>query len=228
MHPYFASKLVSCSQISWAILPTETVNVPYCDAYVETDRCPIVRYGLNSPDFSINRYLDRYRIVFNENGKITSCKKMDSSLLQEGVDESAMAADAAIYEKARADAERQAEEQRRAAAAEAARMEADRKAKEAEEEAKAAEEEAQRKAAEEEAKKKAEAENKNQASSTGSSGSNSNSNSNSNTGSDSSGGNSNTGESEGNANGNSNSNGNGNSNANSNASPRTNTNASAG
>ena len=55
VHPYFASKLVSCNQISWSILPTETVNVPYCDVYVETDRCPIVRYGLNSPDFSIKR-----------------------------------------------------------------------------------------------------------------------------------------------------------------------------
>lgn len=213
-HPYFLSKTVSCNRIAWYMLPTQTVNVPYCDVYVTIDRCPIDHYSLNAPSFTINRYLDRYRIVFNANGEITSCKKMSGNLLEEGVEQNAMAADNAVYDKLIADAEKKAEAKRRQAAEERARATA--KAQEEAQKAKEAEEKAK---AEEEAKQKAEQEaaqnasnnsstntNTNNPSSSSnqnsSSGSSSNSNSSSNTsapGGDSSGGSSGGGSSNSNA-----------------------------
>lgn len=204
-HPYYQSKWVSNNSISWNILPTQTVNVPYCDIYATIDCTPIDKYFLNSPDLEINRYVNCYRIVFDEHGKIVSIKKLRGFMTESAVDEAAMTADKENAEKAteveRRKAEALAKEKAAAEEAERARQEAAEQ-----EEARKAEEEAKKKAQEEEEKKKQE-ENKNTNSSNSNSGSsNSNSNTNGNTGTNT-GSNTNTGnngnENAGNANDNS-------------------------
>lgn len=201
-HPYYQSKWVSNNSISWNILPTETVNVPYCDVYATIDGTPIDRYFLNSPDLEINRYVNCYRIVFDADGKITSIKKLRGFTRQLSVDEAAMASDKENAEKATEVERKKAETIAKEKAAKEAEEKARQEAAEAEEKRKAEEEE--KKAAEEAAKKEQENANKpsNGTSSSGSSNTNTggntggNQNGNTNTGEDdNTGGNANTGDS---------------------------------
>lgn len=199
-HPYYKSKWVSNNSISWNILPTSTVNVPYCDVYATIDCSPLDVYFLNSPSLEINRYVNCYRIVFDSDGKITSIKKLRTVQKQASVDRDAMRSDAENAEKTleiqRRKAEQLAREKAAAEAVERARQEAEEEAKK-----KKTEEEAK---AKEEADKKKEEENKNENTNTGNSNSNTNTSGNTNTNGNenaNTGGNTNTG---GNANTNNN------------------------
>lgn len=179
-HPYYKSKWVSNNSITWHILPTDTVNVPYCDIYSVIDCTPIEKYFANSPDLEINRYLNCYRIVFDVERKITSIKKIRSFTLQFSIDEDAMKADKDSIEKAQ-ETQRQKEEM---AAKEEAAAETEERARQeaaAAEEAQKAEEERKAREAEEKAEK--EAEKKEEANKHGNGNANSNTDKNENIGS---------------------------------------------
>lgn len=164
-HPYYKGKLLEAESLSWSVLPTQTVNVPYCDVYATVERTPIDVFFINSPFLMLNRYLDRYRIVFDENGKITSIKRTYSKLLDENIDEAAAEGDLSHISKmletekkkaekaAKEDAVAQAEAKKKAD--EAARARAEEEARQQEEAEKRAEE-AVRKAIEAEKKKQEE------------------------------------------------------------------------